>query len=126
MTKNSNTKLIPAAKALIGFYLGHGSRVTRVFVIEDGRGTPTWDNGAPEEWHTASRTYGACFTDWLGGDHEQTPEWIFSEIIAFHGCADSRVMEEAIREFAKIEECGWARAMTPLVPHTGKPFWSRV
>jgi hypothetical protein len=60
----------------------------------------------------------------MNGSHNMTPEWIFSEIVVFFGCADSDVMEQAIRAFATIEECGWARAMDPLGPKPPRPFWS--
>jgi hypothetical protein len=120
------TDLIPAAKALIGWNLNEARRVTDVFVIRDGRDKEWMHTGVPAEWRKPQYKHGACFTDWLKkGERTMTPEWVFSEIVVFYGCADSKVMEQAIAAFAQIRECAWARAMVPGEPsNSKKPFWS--
>jgi hypothetical protein len=116
---------IPAAKALIGCNTNAAGRISEVFVIPDGRGEEWGRTGIPRKWHDAAYSWGACFSEWLKpGHHDMTPEWIFGEILTFYGCADSRVVEQAINAFATIEECAWARAMQPTKPVPAKPFWS--
>jgi hypothetical protein len=69
-------------------------------------------------------THGCVFTDWMNGQSHMTPEWIFSELMIFHGFANSQVAETAIAEFAKIDTCGWARAMVPPVkPEKPQTHW---
>ncbi|EHM01407.1 hypothetical protein HMPREF9946_02146 [Acetobacteraceae bacterium AT-5844] len=121
MTETSKG-FFPAREALIAFNTNDKFQVTEVYVFQDLRGSPAWSEGPPWELEKAHFTYGAFFTKWMNGDHDMTPEWVFSNIIAFNGCADSLVLERAIREFAKIEECGWARAMLPD-PRPVKPSW---
>ncbi|HWL67117.1 MAG TPA: hypothetical protein VNS22_01905, partial [Geminicoccus sp.] len=105
--------LIPASQALIGWNTNQAGRVVDVFVILDGRGEDWNLTGVPPDWDSAEYTAGACFTEWLKGSRDMTPEFVFSEILVFHGFADSQVAEKAIAEFAKIKECAWARAMVP-------------
>jgi hypothetical protein len=109
---------IPAAKALIGFNLNAQHRAKECFVIVDERGEEWVRTGGPACWRNAQMTNGACFSDWLKGGHDMTPEWVFSELMAFYGFANSLVAEEALRQFGKIEECAWTRAMIP--PQTSK------
>lgn len=39
-----------------------------------------------------------------------TPEWVFGSILRL-GLADKAALQSAVSEFAKIEECAWAREM---------------
>ncbi|MDQ1081431.1 hypothetical protein [Pseudoroseomonas cervicalis] len=110
------TKRIPAANAMIGFNLSLGGRVKDVVVLRDGRGKEWSRTGTPQAWRDSRMSEGACSTNWLNGEHENTPEWVFSSMMCFWGFADSGEAERAIAAFAKIEECAWARAMMPLVP----------
>lgn len=121
----ASTNLIPAARALIGWNASPEHRVTDVFVLHDGRGEDWELTGLPADWETADYTHGACFADWMKGGRDMTPEWVFSELLVFYGFADSKVAEKAIAEFAKIEECGWARAMVPTKPTTQTQWISR-
>jgi hypothetical protein len=107
MIGSNGNGLIPARLALIGAFLPHHRQVERVVILADGPGV----RRAPE-WR---------FSDWLSGQF-MTPEWIFSELMVAHGFATSAVAEQAIAEFAKIEECGWARAMLPT-GRQPKPSW---
>lgn len=121
----SRGELIPAAEALIGWNLNEAGRLTDVVVLRDGRGKEWKEQGTPAEWRNARYSHGNCFADWMNGDHQMTPEFVFSEIIVVHGCRDSQVMEQAIAAFAQIRECAWARAMASGEPSSNKkPSWS--
>jgi len=113
---------IPASNALIGWNTNKAFRVVDVFVLPDGRGKDWKLTGIPADWDGADFTHGACFAAWMKGTRDMTPEFVFSEILVFHGFADSQVAEKAIAEFAKIKECAWARAMVPTQA-TPKIFW---
>ena len=58
-------------------------------------------------------SWGAVYTDWLSpGDWTMNPEWVFGELLLVqYGFRDGEVAEKAIRMFARIRECDWARRM---------------
>ena len=115
--------LIPARDAAICWFCQDGQRgkfaVTEVHVFHQkdtragGAVSILWSR--PEAY-----THGCVFADWLSGKPDMTPEWVFSEILVFHGFADSQAAERAIAEFGKIDTCAWARAMVPS-KQIGKP-----
>lgn len=53
---------------------------------------------------------GACFADWLSGDPCLTPEGVFIHLEEM-GFSSPDVRLNALREFAQIEGCSWARIM---------------
>jgi hypothetical protein len=114
---------IPAVHALIGAITtqDYPSHIARIVVL-DARAMPeSWIEHPL--WAACHFTTGACYRDWMKpGDRTMTPEWVFGEFAVFHGFADSAAMEQAIAEFATIEECAWARAMLPTEP-TRTPTW---
>lgn len=113
--------IIPAAEALIGAVTERPGRILRVVVLDD-RKTERRSN---RDWQGCDLTFGACFSDWMAGGYDMTPEFVFSELAVAYGFADSGVMEAAIAEFGKIAECAWARAMMPT-ERQPKVSWKAV
>ena len=107
--------MIPVARTAICYSVCLQGSVTDVHVMnmDDVR-----IHGSDEDriWsRPLMSTTGCCYTDWMT-THALTPEFVFSELLVFYGFADSSVADKAISEFAKIETCGWARAMVPSTP----------
>ncbi|MGG5823998.1 hypothetical protein [Falsiroseomonas sp. HW251] len=120
-------KLIPARDAAICWFCEGGAAgafaVTAVHVFHARDILP----GGPANsiWSRPDAiTHGCVFSDWMNGMPNMTPEWVFSELMIFHGFADSRVAEQALAEFAKIDTCAWARAMVPTdLPDRPQVHW---
>ena len=116
--------MIPAIHALIGAVTDTRTRIAPIVrvVVLDEREVPIPRSQNPD-WMACHLTYGACCADWMQpDDRTMTPEFVFSEFAVFYGFADSTVMEQAIAEFAKIDECAWAQAMVPTEPQS-RPTW---
>jgi hypothetical protein len=74
----------------------------------------------PEEAYTAEYfslrwtfVVGNCDVEWLQ-DPLYTPEAVFGQMVAI-GFASSAEAIHAIRQFAKIDACAWARSMLPRI-----------
>jgi hypothetical protein len=105
--------LIPAKKARIAWDHGVDGRITKVLVTANGK-----------EWRRADRfsgAGGACFAGWMkpiskrtvpdfGPDQFHDPAGTFGTMLAA-GFATKRALREALKQFAKIDACGWARRM---------------
>lgn len=87
------------------------ARITRVFVLH----ADPQVHGEHEVavWAGAGLTTGACYSKWMSGQRGMTLEFVFGEFMVFYGFAGSEVAEQAVAEFARIDACGWARAMCP-------------
>ena len=102
--------LIPVSEVCIGYNLDEtfGIAEVKIMHLDDARGLHR------EWWNAAHMTSGAVFADWMkDGYSNLTPEFVFSEMFTFNGFKNSLVAEQALREFAKIDTCEWARAMVP-------------
>jgi hypothetical protein len=75
------------------------------------------------DWDTFDCVMGNCCTDWPEGrdargnpDFENCPAGLFGHLLAY-GFTDKDEITRALREFAHIKECPWAREMLWIAPH---------
>lgn len=120
--------LIPVTDACIGYLTDDTGGITEVRVMHISETRRATGGEAAFWWKSATYTHGAVFSDWMKPDkRNMTPEFIFSEMLAFYGFANSLVAEQALREFAKIDTCAWARAMVPGDPDQKLQLqWRRI
>ena len=113
----TRTSLIPARRALIGWsYAEDGKGIGKVIVIEQDPTKPPSYLGPPE-WQECTFTAGACDMAWLRpGAPDQTPAGVFGDMLTAEGFANPGWAEVALREFAKIAGCDWARTMARAMP----------
>jgi hypothetical protein len=64
---------------------------------------------------TFPNSFGLMVMGWMEGDPRMTPEGVFTGMLV-DGFASSRYLLRALGEFAKVQECDWARRFLAALP----------
>lgn len=60
-------------------------------------------------------SFGAVAEGWMEGDPRMTPDGVFAGMLV-DGFASTRSLIQALREFATVQECDWARRFLAAMP----------
>ncbi|MBX3498433.1 MAG: hypothetical protein KF889_03250 [Alphaproteobacteria bacterium] len=60
-------------------------------------------------------SFGRVVEGWMEGDPRMTPDGIFAGMLV-DGFASTKSLIQALREFALVEECDWARRFLAAMP----------
>ncbi len=92
-------------------------RITEVRVVRhvgeadhDARGGPAIFD--PDAF---PNSFGHVEEGWMEGDPRMTPDGVFAGMLA-DGFASSKYLVRALKEFATVEECDWARRFLAAMP----------
>lgn len=69
-----------------------------------------------------SNANGNCVADWMRGDPRATPAALFGWLLIEEKFPNREQTINAIRQFAKIRECEWARQMVAALPQDEEPM----
>jgi hypothetical protein len=92
-------------------------RITEVRVVRHVGGGDHDVEGAQAIFDTDAfpNAFGADHEGWMEGDPRMTPDGVFAGMLV-DGFASSRHLIRALRAFAKVRECDWARRFLAAMP----------